>query len=381
MMSLRRRPISVDRDRRDLDVAAEANPVTRMTRRNFVALGGASSLVLSGGSSLLGCATTARPAKISFDPAIHVDPELRAIATGMLKAKIPPLSIQFLAADRKVSERLQVSAAQTPACVERLIPVSGAPDVRVYVINAGNAERPRGAVLYIHGGGFVLGSAKSQIRKLQARALELDCVIVAVEYRLAPETRFPGSLEDNYAAFKWLYDSAAELGVDPSRIAVMGESAGGGHAAMLAIAARDRGEARLAFQALIYPMLDDRTGSTRAVPQHVGVLVWTPDRNRFGWSALLGEPAGSRKVPYGSVPARVENLRGLPPTFIGVGSIDLFVREDIEYAERLIEVGVPTQLLVVPGAFHGFDGSAPQAMISRQFTAAVNSALKRALGT
>src|SRR5207302_7809118 len=149
---------------------------------------------------------------------------------------------------------------------------------------------------------------------------------------------------------------AAELGVDRSRIAVMGESAGGGHAAMLAIAARDRGEIPLAYQALIYPMLDDRTGSSRKTPPYQGAVIWTPQKNRFGWSSLLGAPAGSAQAPYGAVPARVENLRGLPPAYIGVGSIDLFIDEDVEYARRLIDAGVLVTLNVVPGGFHGFDG-------------------------
>jgi acetyl esterase/lipase len=230
----------------------------------------------------------------------------------------------------------------------------------------------------VHGGGFVMGSAKGSLHVAQDLALSLDCVIVTVDYRLAPETPFPGSLEDNYAALKWLYSSAAELGVDRSRIAVMGESAGGGHAAMLAIAARDRGEVPLAFQALVYPMLDDRTGSTRDVPPHVGTLIWTPQSNRFGWSSLLGVPAGSRRIPYGAVPARVENLRNLPPAFIGVGSIDLFVEEDIAYAGRLIGAGVATELNVVPRAYHGFEVAVPKAGVSVRFKAALNGALARA---
>jgi acetyl esterase/lipase len=207
----------------------------------------------------------------------------------------------------------------------------------------------------MHGGGFVVGSARDSIPSLQDLARTLDCVIVTVEYRLAPETRFPGALEDNYAALKWLYAHAEELGADRARIAVMGGSAGGGHAAMLAIAARDRGEVPIVFQALTYPMLDDRTGSTVHKPPQQGAVLWTPESNRFGWSSLLGVPAGSASVPAGSVPARETNLKGLPPTFIGVGSIDLFVDEDLDYAQRLLNSGVFVELVVVPGGFHGFD--------------------------
>jgi acetyl esterase/lipase len=158
----------------------------------------------------------------------------------------------------------------------------------------------------------------------------------------------------------------------------MGVSAGGGHAAMLVIAARDRGEVPVAFQCLIYPMLDDRTGSSRQVPPHLGAYIWVPASNRFGWSSLLGVPAGSRVVPAGAVPARVQNLAGLPPAFIGVGSIDLFVDEDIEYARRLIDSGVPTELFVVPGAYHGFDLIAPEASVSKAFRASWSTALANA---
>jgi acetyl esterase/lipase len=232
----------------------------------------------------------------------------------------------------------------------------------------------------MHGGGFVAGRAVEGIHALQQVARDNDCVIVTVDYRLAPEARFPESLEDNYAALKWLHGSASSLGVDRSHIVVMGESAGGGHAAMLAIAARDRGEVPIAFQLLIYPMLDDRTGSSRGVPPHLGAYLWTPASNRFGWSSFLGIPAGSRVVPAGAVPARVENLAGLPPAFVGVGSIDLFVDEDMEYARRLIDSGVPTELCVVPGGYHGFDIIAPEGAKSKTFRATWNAALATAFG-
>jgi acetyl esterase/lipase len=250
----------------------------------------------------------------------------------------------------------------------------------VFVINAAASDRKRPAILHIHGGGFVAGTAAEAVPPLQQLALDHDCVIVTVEYRLAPETRFPGSLEDNYAALKWLHDSAGSLGVDTSRIAVMGLSAGGGHAAMLTIAARDRGEVPIAFQLLSYPMLDDRTGSSRHVPRYIGAYVWGAGSNRFGWSSLLGVPAGSGKVPAGAVPARADNLAGLPPAFIGVGSVDLFVDEDIEYARRLILSGVSTELCVVPGAYHGFDLFAPEAPASKTYRATCNAALARAFG-
>jgi acetyl esterase/lipase len=264
---------------------------------------------------------------------------------------------------------------------EKMIPgPPGAPEVRVYVVGAApGGAKP--AVLHIHGGGYVVGSAGEAKRDIQEISLTHDCVVVSVDYRLAPETPFPGSLEDNYAALRWLCTNAKELGVDTKRIAIKGESAGGGHAAALAIAARDRGEFPLCLQVLIYPMLDDRTGSTHRLPPYIGHFIWNEEDNRFGWSSLLGVPAGSDSVPPNSVPSRIGDVAGLAPAFIGVGSIDLFGPEDVKYASRLMLAGVSTELHVVPGAFHGFDIFAPTAPLSLQFHQAWNAALKRAFAT
>ncbi len=251
--------------------------------------------------------------------------------------------------------------------------------MKVFVINAKPGER-RPAVLHTHGGGFLLGSAASDIPRLQVMARALDCVVVTVEYRLAPETPFPGSLEDNYAALKWLHAEAESLGVDPARIAVAGESAGGGHAAILAIAARDRGEIPIVFQSLVYPMLDDRTGSSRQPPPYIGAFIWTADLNRQGWKAFLATEPGGPRVPAGAVPARLDNLARLPPAWIGTGSVDLFVNEDIEYARRLVDAGVRIDLLVVAGAYHGFDILVPNASVSKNFTLSRYNALARAFG-
>jgi acetyl esterase/lipase len=347
-----------------------------ISRRELLAAAGAAAAA-SSVAPLASWAAPAAPAFPSVDPLSLVDPELRAPLELYRKAAGDhPINAGNLAKVRKLEVNPPLPA---PHYEERSIPgAKGSPNVRMFVINAAAGARPRPALLYIHGGGFIADAASEFIPKLQRIAREHDCVAVVVEYRLAPETRFPGSLEDNYAALKWLHDSANSLGIDSSRIAVMGESAGGGHAAMLTIAARDRGEVPVVFQLLTYPMLDDRTGSSRRVPPYIGKYVWVPDSNRFGWSSLLGVPAGSRVVPAGAVPARVENLAGLPPTFIGVGSIDLFVDEDVEYARRLIASGVPTELCVVPGGYHGFDIIAPEAPVSKAFRAAWSAALAKA---
>jgi triacylglycerol lipase len=181
-------------------------------------------------------------------------------------------------------------------------------------------------------------------------------VVVSVDYRLAPETCFPGNIEDCYAALLWIFQHAAELDVDTLRIGVMGESAGGGLAAALALLARDRGELKLAFQHLIYPMLDDRTCMSSNLGPFVGEFVWTLASNRFGWTALLGvvRPGSERISPY-AAPARAPDLTHLPRTFIATAALDLLLEENVDYGRRLIRAGVPVELHVYPGAFHGFD--------------------------
>lgn len=249
------------------------------------------------------------------------------------------------------------SYAQEDVTIERrTIPgPQGAPDVPVLIYRPTGAKAPLPALLHIHGGGYVLGLAAGSGPANVRTAAEVGCVVVSVDYRLAPETVAPGAVEDCYAALGWLYAAADGLGVDRSRIAVGGESAGGGLAAALALLTRDRGEYPICFQLLIYPMIDDRTGSSRPHNPYTGEFVWTPSFNRFGWQALLGEvPGGNGVSPYIAA-ARAENLAGLPPAYISVGALDLFLEEDIEYARRLLDAGVPTELHVFPGAYHGFE--------------------------
>jgi triacylglycerol lipase len=234
-------------------------------------------------------------------------------------------------------------------------------------------------LLHIHGGGYVLGIPEANDAANRATALALGIVVVSVDYRLAPETVWPGALEDCYAALVWMHESAAELGIDPTRIAIAGESAGGGHAAALALHARDRGGPAICFQLLDAPMLDDRTGTTNDPHPHVGHFVWTPEKNRFGWRALLGVEPGGPEVPAAAVPARAADLSGLPPTFISVGALDLFLEEDMDFVRRLTRAGVPAELHVIPGAYHGFgmaQGS-PQVVQTAELR---NRALARALG-
>lgn len=263
---------------------------------------------------------------------------------------------------------------------EAFAPVPDAPDVRMLVIDPPSPAKDRGAVLYIHGGGMVVGSADSSLDTMPQLALVHDCVVVSVDYRLAPEAPFPAPQEDNYAALLWLVEHAHDLGVDPGRIVAMGGSAGGGLAAALALMARDRRGPQLAGQVLIYPMLDWRTGGPddRYKNRHTGEFIWTREKNRFGWNALRGsyEPADERKAWYS--PALAEDLSGLPPAFIATGALDLFLDEDLDYARRLVDCGVQTELHVYPGAIHAFE-MVPGTGLAGQAAVDMNRGLARLL--
>jgi acetyl esterase/lipase len=213
-----------------------------------------------------------------------------------------------------------------------------------------------------------MGTAKQDDRLCRRFARELGVTVAAVDYRLAPEHPYPASLEDCYAALTWL---AALPAVDPARVAIGGASAGGGLTAALALLARDRGEVTPVLQLLAYPMLDDRSASG---PENPNYRMWSPKSNRFGWAAYLGNAD-----PNIAVPARHEDLSGLPPAWIGVGTHDLFHDEDVAYAERLTAAGVPCQVEVVPGAFHGFDTIVPKAAVSQSFFASQCASLRSAL--
>ncbi|GEN98745.1 hypothetical protein NSE01_05780 [Novosphingobium sediminis] len=314
------------------------------------------------------------------DPLALVDPELLPAARMLMERGFPPMTREALPAIR--AGWVTPPLLPAPEVVQKTIPgPAGAPPVPIELISPGPSARLRPAILHIHGGGMISGRARHLTAFCQSLAAEFGAVVVNVDYRLSPETPFPGPVLDNYAALEWMAANAQSLGIDPARIAIIGESAGGGLAAMVALMARDRGKVPLCQIVLIYPMLDDRTGSMRAVPPQIGRIGWTAEENRFGWSSFLGAPAGSEKVPRGSVPARERNLAGLPPTFIGVGTLDLFADEDIAFSRRLIAAGVKTNLHVTPGAWHGFDIFVPEARVSRAFTAAWKADLRSAFGS
>lgn len=283
----------------------------------------------------------------------RVDPELRAILTLVPTIEVDATTLALVRSPARTLPLPPVTANTVVRKDIRVAGPKGAPDVGLIVYTP-PGDGPFGCIYHMHGGGFVSGSAASLEFAHRPLAEALGCVIVSVDYRLAPETPHPGPIEDCYAGLAWVFANAGNLNIDPARIGVAGESAGGGLAAALALLTRDRGEYAPTFQLLIYPMLDDRTVFRPPSPSK-GRFIWTPGSNRFGWSALLGHEPGIAGVSPYAAPARAKDLAGLSPAFIMTGALDLFVDEDIDYARRLIDAGVETELRVFPGAFHGFD--------------------------
>ncbi|MET0715566.1 MAG: alpha/beta hydrolase [Mycetocola sp.] len=300
---------------------------------------------------------------IDMVPSISFTPELLAV--------VRQRSVQLAAPDHDVTSPVDTTSTTVPG-------PPGAPDIRVVV------SRPRDvapgalpAVLFVHGGGFVLGTPEQFQPLVDEIVLATPAVVVSVDYRLAPETRHPGPLLDCVAALDWIRNHVDELGIDDQRIAVVGESAGGGLATALALHVRGDDTPPLRFLGLIYPMLDDRTiESNENQNPMTGEFIWTRTSNTFGWSALLGdEPADRASSPLAAA-ARARDVNGMPPTFIAVGALDLFVDEDIAFAQLLIRSGIATELHVHPGGVHGYIGL-PDARIARTTRADLIDALQR----
>lgn len=249
------------------------------------------------------------------------------------------------------------------------------PSVRCLLYKPQDLSELTGAYLHLHGGGYILGSPEgSDLHNIQLAA-SLGIVIVSVDYRLAPEHPVPAALNDSYAVLAWMHQNASDLNVDPNRIAIGGESAGGGLAATLALFARDQGEYPICYQMLTYPMIDDRTGSDAQPGDPLtGEFVWTRARNQLGWAYYLGD--ASPAAPHAA--ARAESVSGLPPTWISTAALDLFRDENINYAQRLLMAGVATELIIYPGACHGFQ-MATEARVTKQYIRDHAEALARGL--
>ncbi|TXS43272.1 alpha/beta hydrolase [Streptomyces sp. uw30] len=264
---------------------------------------------------------------------------------------------------------------------DRAVPgPEGAPEISLLICRpAAPADTgPRPVIYHVHGGGMIIGTNRVGVDAPLAWAKELDAVVVSVEYRLAPEHPHPAPIEDVYAGLEWTAGHAAEFGGDPRRVVVAGASAGGGLSAALALLARDRGGPELIGQMLMCPMLDDRNDSP-SVHQMAGLGVWDRTANETGWTALLGARRGGPDVSAYAAPARAEDLSGLPPAFLDVGSAETFRDEVVDYASRIWQAGGVAELHVWPGGFHGFDGFAPQAVVSQACRAAHLAWLRRLL--
>ena len=247
----------------------------------------------------------------------------------------------------------------------------------VYLYHPHRRRKGGAALLHSHGGGMIMGSAPEHHARAAGYARDLGVLVASVNYRLAPEYPFPAALEDVHAAYRWLLSKAEAVGINPMRITVGGDSAGGGLTASLCQRIHDAGDPAPVLQILVYPMLDDRTGRS-GYESIRGQLVWTPASNRFGWSSYLGGQPTGDAPPEHAVPARRKDLTGLPPAWIGVGTLDLFHDEDLEYGRRLRAAGVPCEIVEVDGAFHGFDAMFPEAAIARAFRGKMIAAFERA---
>jgi acetyl esterase/lipase len=241
---------------------------------------------------------------------------------------------------------------------------------------AGN--QTRAAMLYIHGGGMMIGAPQMDDGLLSNLAAELDILIVSPEYRLAPENPYPAPMDDCHEAWKWMLDNSSKLGINTQKMAIGGESAGGGLAAGLVLRIHDEGGQRPIAQWLFCPMLDDRTAQDRSL-DGVDHFIWSNKLNLAGWSSYLSTKFGTDQVPAYAAPSRRVDFNGLPKAWIGVGDVELFYQEDKKYAESLKAAGVPCELDVVAGGPHAFEGMAPDAQVSKDYMARAKSWLTSAL--
>jgi len=308
-------------------------------------------------------------------PKIH--PELQRTAKMSPRFKFNKRSIWFI----NLLMRLIPSPKNIEGILMENIHIPG-PDeqthvrLRIYKLENTSALTP--ILLWMHGGGYVIGRPEQDDASCVQYVRDLGITVISVDYRCAPKHPFPAGLDDCYAALKWISSHAQELNIDPDHIAVGGNSAGGGLAAALAQLALDRKEVKIAFQLLIYPMLDDRTVLRTDIDDSSNIT-WHQKDNQFGWESYLGQECGADDVPAYSVPARRADLSGLPPAWIGVGSLDIFHDEDVAYAQRLKEYSVECDLHIVPGAFHGFDVFDLKVPLVQDFRRSQMAAMKKYL--
>jgi acetyl esterase/lipase len=309
-----------------------------------------------------------------------IDPECRVPLDGLLEVMpggfnaIPDIVARRAAAEQMLAA---MDVPENPNVVkeDRFVPgPDGEPDISVRIYRPTGATGTLPGIFYIHGGGMILGTVAGEDPAATRLCEQVGAVVVSVEYRLAPEHPHPAPVEDCFAGLIWMAKEAAELGVDPDRIAIYGGSAGGGLTIAAAMLARDRGGPALRFMMPIYPMIDDRN-ETPSSQEITDIGIWDRSGNIEAWAWYLGgEPADQYAAP-----TRAEDVSGLPPAFIDVGTVDLFRDEDIAFAQRLMQAGVPCELHVHPGSYHAAETFAPDAALSRRIWDLRVDALKRAL--
>jgi acetyl esterase/lipase len=313
----------------------------------------------------------------ALDP--RLDPELAPTLTAApaldLSGDIPRLRARMT----ELNAPLLAAAPDVPEAVSEDRDADG---VRVRVYRHRDHVAPSAGLVWIHGGGMCFGSVEGDDFMCRTWAKQLGCVIVSVDYRLAPEHPYPAHVDDCTTALRWFAANLDDLGVDPARVAIGGASAGGGIAAGTALRNKDEGGVPLRFQLLIFPMIDDRS-ITPSSTEMTEPRAWNRDSNRHGWNAYLAGRAGADDIPIYAAPARatVDQLRGLPPAYIDVGELDPFRDEDIAYAQKLLQAGVSCELHVTPGAYHASESSALHAASSKRIRGYRRDVMQRVLGS
>jgi len=334
-------------------------------------------------SSVLGCASqvTGTPGKPDIT-VVGTDENVRQFIDPSVTAPLEhlPPELALITRDNVTEARAMVNQMlkfpDTPGVtVEKKTIITAEGEVTVYIYQPEHSSGNNPGIFWTHGGGFIMGRADSN-DFVGAFAKQLNATVVSVDYRLAPEHPFPAGHNDSYAAFLWMVEHAEELGIDPNRIAIGGDSAGAGMAAGLALRNRDEQGPAIALQLLIYPMLDNLHSTPSGAIEDYPI--WNRTTSFNAWEMYLNGTPGAKASPYAS-PARASDVSGLPKTFLTIGTVDLFRDEVIDYAQRLMAAGVPTQLAVFPGAYHGSQVFVPDAPISQQMIGSYVEALKEAL--
>ncbi|MED4002260.1 alpha/beta hydrolase [Priestia aryabhattai] len=309
----------------------------------------------------------------------RVHPDLKALFSVFPETKFDKKDLAEIR--KQIHQSLEADIQPSDSLVSkyyRNIPgTEESPDVPVVIYEPTTKNKILSGVLWIHGGGYIMGVPEINDALCRRFVLETDSVVVAVDYRLAPEHPYPAPVEDCYSALEWFAENANELGVDSNRIAVAGNSAGGGLTAAVSLLARDRKGPKIAFQMPLYPMIDDRN-ITPSSYEITDSRVWNRESNIFGWKAYLGENYDKEVSQY-AAPARATDLSGLPPTYTCVGELDPFRDETMDYVARLLRAGVPTEFHIYPGCYHGFETSVVKTNIGQRAETQYVEALKNAL--